>query len=43
MLKRKTIVSTKPFFYPLDELEGFDIDTMVDFKIAEFLHKKKKL
>ena len=41
MYKRKTVVSTKPFFYFLDEIEGFDIDTIHDFKIAEFLHKKK--
>ena len=39
MQKNKTIVSKKPFFYFLDETEGFDIDTMMDFKVAEFLHK----
>ena len=40
MKKRKTVVSKKPFFYELDEFEGFDIDTPYDFKIAEFLHSK---
>ena len=40
MKKRKTVVSKKPFFYELDEFEGFDIDTPNDFKIAEFLHTK---
>ena len=43
MFKRKSVVSTKPFFYFLNELEGFDIDTMIDFKIAEFLHKQKNM
>ena len=43
MFKRKTVVSTKPFFYFLNELEGFDIDTKIDFKIAELLIKKKKI
>lgn len=41
MYKKKSIVSKKPFFYNLDEIEGFDIDTMIDFEIAEFLHKKR--
>ena len=40
MYKKKSLISNKPFFFKLDEIEGFDIDTMADFKIAEFLHKK---
>lgn len=40
MSENKSIVSKKPYFFHLDEIEGFDIDTMLDFKIAEFLHKK---
>ncbi len=40
MYKKKSLISNKPFFFKLDEIEGFDIDTMTDFKIAEFLHKK---
>ena len=43
MLKKKTLISAKPLFYFLDDTEGFDIDTIFDFKIAEFLHKKKKI
>ena len=39
--KKKSLISNKPFFFELDEIEGFDIDTMVDFKIAEFLYKNK--
>ena len=41
MYKKKSLISNKPFFFELDEIEGFDIDTMVDFKIAEFLYKNK--
>ena len=40
MSQNKSIVSKKPYFFNLDEIEGFDIDTVLDFKIAEFLHKK---
>ena len=43
MFNKRTLVSTKPFFYHLDELEGFDIDTMLDFKVAEFLHRSKQI
>lgn len=39
MYKKKSLISKKPFFFELDEIEGFDIDTMADFKIAEFLYK----
>ena len=41
MYQNKSIVSKKPFFFNLSDIEGFDIDTMVDFEIAEFLHKKR--
>ena len=34
MSKNKSIVSKKPYFFHLNEIEGFDIDTILDFKIA---------
>ncbi len=40
MKENKTVISKKPFFYELNEIEGFDIDTMLDFKVGEYLHKK---
>ena len=40
MFKKKTVISRKPLFHFLDEVEGFDIDTILDFRIAELLHKK---
>ncbi len=40
MLKKKSVVGSKPKFFKLDEIEGFDIDTQHDFEFAEHLHKK---
>ena len=40
MFKKKSIIGNKPFFFMLDEIEGFDIDTPYDFEFAEYLHKK---
>ena len=40
MSENKSIVSNKPYFFHLNEIEGFDIDSVLDFEIAEFLHKK---
>ncbi len=40
MFKKKSVVGDKPFFFMLDEIEGFDIDTSYDFEFAEYLHKK---
>ena len=33
------MIGDKPLFHKLDEIEGVDIDTMLDFEFAEFLHK----
>ena len=41
MKNKKTLIGKKPFFYLLNDIEGFDIDTPLDFKIAEFLFKNK--
>ena len=40
MHERKSLVGDKPFFYKLDPLEGYDINTNFDFEFAEFLFKK---
>lgn len=33
-------IGNKPKFFRLDEIEGFDIDTELDFEFANYLHKK---
>lgn len=40
MFKKKSLIGNKPLFYKLDEIEGLDIDTIMDFEFAEYLHKK---
>ena len=40
MSERKSVIGDNPDFFRLDEIEGFDIDTMHDFEFAEHLHKK---
>ncbi len=40
MQNKKTLIGAKPFFYLLSDIEGYDINTPLDFKIAEFLFKK---
>ena len=39
MVNRKNIVGEKFFPYYLDEIESIDVDTMTDFKVAEFLYR----
>lgn len=41
METKKTLIGKKPYFHLLNEVEGFDIDTPLDFRIAEFLFKNK--
>lgn len=41
MIRRTNVVGTRPFFYPLDEVESVDIDTDLDFEFAEFLYRKQ--
>ena len=38
MSEYKNIVSESPEFYVLDEIESVDIDTMLDFRLAEHLY-----
>ena len=40
MFKKKSVIGDNPLFHKLNEIEGVDIDTMLDFEFAEFLHKK---
>jgi len=40
MIKYKNVVGSTPMFYALDEIESVDVDTPLDFDIAEFLYKK---
>lgn len=43
MFKTKTLVGKKPYFYKLHEVEGFDINTPLEFQFAEHLFKKDKM
>jgi CMP-N,N'-diacetyllegionaminic acid synthase len=40
MFKKKSLIGYRPLFYKLNEIEGLDIDTPLDFEFAEYLHKK---
>ena len=40
MYKKKSVVGNKPFFYNLDQLEGFDINTPIDFDYANKTFQK---
>ncbi len=40
MIKNKNVVGTKPYIYNIDEIEGTDIDNMIDFEFAEFMYKR---
>jgi CMP-N-acetylneuraminic acid synthetase len=40
MIKFKNVVADKPFIYGINEIEGMDIDTPLDFEFAEFCYKK---
>ena len=40
MIKRKSVLGIKPFFFEISQLESLDVDTKLDFQFAEFLHKK---
>jgi YrbI family 3-deoxy-D-manno-octulosonate 8-phosphate phosphatase len=39
VMKNKSIIGYKPFFYILSEIESIDIDTHYDFTISELLYK----
>ena len=40
MSSNKSVLGKKPYLFKLDEIEGFDIDTVFDFEFAEYMHKK---
>lgn len=42
MLRSKNFICDKPYFYEMNEIEAIDIDTELDFEIAEFLYIKNK-
>lgn len=42
VLSGKNIVGSDPFLYQLDEIQSIDIDTEVDFEIAEYFYKSLK-
>ena len=40
-IKNKSRIAKKNFFLEISEVESFDIDTEIDFKIAEEIAKKE--
>ena len=42
MLKFKNVVTNKNKFIILTDIEATDIDSEMDFKIAEYLYKNKR-
>ena len=40
MAKKKSLVGTNPYFYKLNSIEGYDINTEFEFEYAEHLFKK---
>ena len=43
MIKNKSLVGSNPFFYKLDEIEGYDINHPHEFDYAEYLFNSKYL
>ena len=41
MIKRKNIVGKNFYPFALDEIGSIDVDTMLDFKIAEFIYNER--
>ena len=42
MRKKKSLIGDNPFFYKINEIESFDINTVNDFEFAEYLFKSRK-
>jgi N-acylneuraminate cytidylyltransferase len=40
MLSAKNLITKRPYFYEISDIESVDIDTELDFEFAEFLFKK---
>lgn len=43
IIETKTILGNKPRIVLVDEIEGIDIDTMLDFEFAEYVYKSNKM
>ncbi len=41
MIRHKNVVGVNPFLYEISETEATDVDTQLDFDIAEILYKRK--
>lgn len=42
MKEYRNVVGRNPYLYEVSGIEAFDIDTMFDFKVAEYLYKNEK-
>jgi CMP-N,N'-diacetyllegionaminic acid synthase len=40
MMNQKNVIGSKPYFYETNQLESIDIDTPLDFEIAQWLYLK---
>ena len=40
MIKKKSFVGYKPYLFPVDNIEGLDIDTELDFEFAQYIYNK---
>ena len=40
LIKNKNIIGSTPYFITIDDIEGIDIDTQLDFAFAEFIYRK---
>ena len=43
MVKKRAFVGSTPFLFPIDAVEGLDIDNEIDFEFAEFMYKKYRM
>lgn len=41
MIACSNVVGNSPWIYPIDELEGTDIDNPIDFQFAEYMYKRQ--
>ena len=42
LLKNKNVITNKCFFYKINDLESIEIDTPLEFEIAEILYGRNK-
>jgi len=42
VIKYKNVVGMNPFLLSIDEIESVDIDSMLDFRFAEFIYKENQ-